>query len=127
MQVVNSFGDLVDDVPLVLVSKHVFPDQGVEIDVHILEEYVDVFFVLRTDDLLKLHHVRMLKFLQKHYFPVGALGVSRVLKGIEVFLEGIGLARLSVEDLPDHPISPTPYLFDDFVSFGDVRFDFIVL
>ena len=45
VQVVQGLGGLVDDVATVLVAEHVLPDEGVEVDVHKLEEDVDVTLV----------------------------------------------------------------------------------
>lgn len=41
----NGLGGLIDDVSFVLFPQHIFPDEGVEVDVHKLEEDVDISFV----------------------------------------------------------------------------------
>lgn len=45
MQIVYGFCCLVDDVTFVLVSQHIFADESVQVDIHELEEYVDISLV----------------------------------------------------------------------------------
>lgn len=52
MEVVQCLGSLVDDVPAMLVAKHVLPDEGVEVDIHELEQDVDVSLIIGFDNLL---------------------------------------------------------------------------
>ena len=84
MQVVNGFPCLVDDVSLVLVSQHVLPDESVEVDIHELEQQIDVSLVLRPDHFFQLDYVRVFELSQKHYLSVGPLRISRVLEGIKI-------------------------------------------
>lgn len=46
-----------------LFAEHVLPDERVEVDVHVLEEDVDILLIQRADDLPGLHDVRVLEFL----------------------------------------------------------------
>jgi hypothetical protein len=39
----HGLGYLIDDVTFVLLSKHIFANKGIQIDVHIFEEDVNVF------------------------------------------------------------------------------------
>lgn len=48
----------------------------VKVSLHELEHQVEIFIVFGTNHLLQLHNVRVLKFLEKDYFAVGALGVG---------------------------------------------------
>ena len=63
MQVVNGLGDLIHDIAFMLLAQHIFPDERVEVDVHVLEEDVDILLIQRADDLPGLYDVRVLEFL----------------------------------------------------------------
>jgi hypothetical protein len=63
VQVMQCFGSLVYDVSFVLLTKHIFPYEGVEVDIHKLEEDVDISLIAGSDDLFQLHDVRMLELL----------------------------------------------------------------
>lgn len=86
VEVVEGLGDLVHDELLVLLLQHLLPDQRVEVDVHVLEQQVDVLLVQRTNHLLQAYYVRVPESLQEDYLTVRALGVRGVLKSVEVFL-----------------------------------------
>ena len=86
MEVVEGLGYLVHDELLALLLQHLLPDQRVEVDVHVLEQQVDVLLVQRTNHLLQVYYVRVPESLQEDYLTVRALGVRGVLKSVEVFL-----------------------------------------
>ena len=69
----DGLAGLIDDVPPMLVSEHIFPDEGVEIDVHKLEEDVYISFVVGFDDLLEFDYVGVFELLQEHDLAVGSL------------------------------------------------------
>jgi hypothetical protein len=69
----------------------------------------------------------MLDFIQKHYLTVSTLCVGGVLKGIKVLLECMYSFMFFVDDFPDNAVSTTTYFFDNIVSEGDVRLNFIVV
>ena len=75
MEVVQCLGSLIDDIPAMLIAKHVFPDEGVEVDIHELKQDVDVSLIIGFDDLLQLYNILMLELFQKHYLPICALGI----------------------------------------------------
>jgi hypothetical protein len=77
--------------------------------------------------LFQLHYVWMFEFLQKHYLSVGSLRVGGILKGIEVFLEGIGASSSSVGDFPHDAVSTAAYFLYYFEPFSDVWLDFLVV
>jgi hypothetical protein len=111
----------------VLLPEHILADKRVQIDVHELEQDVDVALIGRADHLLQLHYVRVLEFLQEHYLAVGPLRVSRVLEGVEVFLQSEKLAALPILHLPDDAVSTTTDFLDDFEAFAYVRLNLLVL
>jgi hypothetical protein len=129
VQEVDGFGDLVDDVLLVALLEvgglAVLADEGVQINVHVFEQQVDILVVLRPNGLLQRNDVAVLQLPQKHDLPVGALRVSRVRKGIEVLLQRTHRLRLPVHHLPDVPVRATAYLLHDLVILEDVRLDLI--
>lgn len=63
MHVVNGLGYLIHDIAFMLLAQHIFPYERVEVDVHVLEEDVDILLIQRADDLPRLYDVRMLEFL----------------------------------------------------------------
>ena len=76
MKIVDSLGSLVDDIPSMLVSDHIFSDEGIEINIHEPEENVDISFLIGFNDLLQFYNIGMLELLQKHDFSVSPLGVG---------------------------------------------------
>lgn len=45
MQVVNGLCYLIHDIAFMLFTKHIFPDERVEVDVHVLEEDVNILLI----------------------------------------------------------------------------------
>ena len=122
VEVEEGLGHLVEDVLAVPLGEYVLADEGVEVDVHVLEDEVDVPVVFGPDDLLQFDDVGVAQLHQKHDFPVGPLGVGRVIKRIEVLLEGFHLFALLVGHFPDVAVSPAADLLDDVESGQNVRF-----
>jgi hypothetical protein len=129
VEVEEGLGHLVDDVlfvPLLqLRVASVLADEGMQVDVHVLEDQVDVLVVAGPDYFLEPDDVGVPQLPEEHYFSVGALRVGGVGKGVEVLLEGLHLFGFLVGDLPDVSIGPTAYLFGDMVLFKHVRFNFL--
>jgi hypothetical protein len=46
MQIMDRFSHLVDDKPLVFLFQDILSDEGIEVDIHELEDQVDISFVL---------------------------------------------------------------------------------
>lgn len=58
VQVVHGFAYLVDDVLLVLILEDVpLTDQGVQIDVHVLEYQIDIHIVIRFHYSLQFYYI----------------------------------------------------------------------
>ena len=127
MEVVNGLGSLIDDIPFMLVSQHILANESVEVDIHELEQDVDIPLVVGTDHLFQLHNVRVLELLQKHYLSVGSLGICGVLKCIKVFFESEGTMTTSLGHFPDDPVGPAAYFLDYFEALCDVAFYFLVI
>ena len=127
MQVVQSLSNLVYDITLVLLAQQSLPNQSVQVDVHELEKDINVLFRVRSDHPSNLYYVRVLQFLEKHYLSVGALGISGVLKGIKIFLEGIGLAVTTISYFPNDAVRTTANLFTDIKALQDVRLYLFVI
>lgn len=89
MQIMNGLGCLIDYVTFVLISKHILADESVQIDVHELEQDVNISLICRTDHLLQLYNVRVLEFLKKHNLSVSSLGICGILEGIKIFFKRI--------------------------------------
>jgi hypothetical protein len=87
-----------------------------------LKDQIDVLIVLSPNSPLQRNDVTVLQLTEEHYLPIGALGISRVGKGIEVFLERLNNLSLAVNDLPDVAIGSTTDLLDDLIALEDVGF-----
>lgn len=87
VQIVDGFADLVDDILLVPVLENVAADEGMQVDVHVLKDQVDINVVTGAEDLLQPNNIRVFELLQKHDLAVDALSISRVGESIEIFLQ----------------------------------------
>ena len=85
VQVLECFGELVDDETDVHVFEDVFRDYVVEVGLHELEEEVHVFVVVCADGLCEFDDVLVVQLSKDLDFAVGALGVGGVLEGVEDF------------------------------------------
>lgn len=59
MEVVHGLGDLVDNIAFMLFAEDVLTNEGVEVDVHELEEQIDILFVMSLDDFLQANNIGM--------------------------------------------------------------------
>ena len=85
VQIVDGLAGLIYNVPAMLISKHIFPDEGVEIDIHKLEENVDISFIVRFYNLFEFDDIGMFELLQEHDLAIGSLCIRWVLEGIKIF------------------------------------------
>ena len=76
---------LIYNVPSMLISKHIFPDESVEINIHKLEKDVYISFIVGFYNLLEFDNVGMFKLLQKHNLAICSLCIRWVLEGIKIF------------------------------------------
>jgi hypothetical protein len=81
-----------------------------QIGLHELEEQVDIFVVIGADGIMQPDDVGVLQLLQNLDLPVGALGVSGVLEGIEDLLQSHHLLRTLVLHLPHVPVCARTHL-----------------
>ena len=88
-----------------------------EVDIHVLEDEVNVAVVASWNDALELDDVGVAELTKEHDLAVGALSIGGVAKGIEVLLQGSYASVLTVDDLPHMSIRPTAYLFHHLVLF----------
>jgi hypothetical protein len=112
MKIVDGLCSLIDDVAFMLFSQHVFPNQRIKVDVHVLEQDVDILLIHGADNLFWLDDVGMVEFFNVHYLSISSLRIRWVLECIKILLEGVELVGSAVCDLPDHPVGSTPYLFE---------------
>ena len=82
MQVKQRLSNLIYDILFVLLLQlsrfAVLPNQGVQVNIHMLENKVDVFIVFSTNHLLKRYDVVVTQLPQKHDLPVRPLSISRI-------------------------------------------------
>lgn len=113
VQVVQCLGHLIEDELAVSFRQDVLANEREEVDVHVLEDQVDIAIILGADDFFQLDDVGVGQLHQEHDFAVGALRVGGVIEGIEIFLEGFDPTRFLVGDLPDVPVgSAADFLVD---------------
>jgi hypothetical protein len=111
MQILQRLGNLIDDVFFVLLLEYVLPNNAVQVDLHVLEDKIDILVVLGSNDIVQFDYVLMIELLQKHDLTVGPLRIRRVLKGVEYFLQGQYGTCFLITNLPHMPVGPTPNLF----------------
>lgn len=75
---------------------------------------------------MKLDNIGMTELPQDAYLSVGALSIYIVLKSKENFFKSIDIPCKFFLNLPDIPISPTPYFLKPFKSLFDMGF-YIIL
>ena len=63
MYKMQSLGDLIDDIPSMLLSEYILAYKCIQIDIHALKKYVDILLITRRYDFLHLYDVRMPAFL----------------------------------------------------------------
>ena len=73
------------NVTIVKIFENFLANSIVEICLHELENEVQIFVVLRSNDSVEFDDVLVIDLVEEDDFAVGALGVSGVLKGIEYF------------------------------------------
>lgn len=79
-----------------------------------LEHHVQIFAVPGLDDGVQGDDVGVVELVQNCNFPIGALGIYFVLKGIEHLLEGVFFVRTFLSDFPDVAIGATTQELFDF-------------
>lgn len=88
------------------------------------EYQIDVFVVMCSDDLFECDDVGVSELFEKHDFAIGALCVSGVGEGVEIFFECFDYLGFFVCNFPDVPIGSTAYFLDDMIIFKYMWFYF---
>ena len=109
MHVLQALQVLVDNVLLVNVFENVGADHGMQVCIHEVEHEVDITVILCANNILEADNVFVAHLLQKDDLAESTLRVSRVLEGVEVFLESDNLLCAFVDSLPDDTISSLSY------------------
>lgn len=107
---------LVHDEAVVNIFEDLLPDCVVQVRLHILENEIEVLVVLSADHVVQLYYILMAELMQVADLPVGALGVDRVLEGIEYLLQRKGCVALAIAHLPHVPIRTRTNLLRQAVS-----------
>lgn len=85
MHVLERFNGLVKDVFLVDFFEDVGSDDGMEVDLHVFENQIYVFIIVRLEDIQQSDNVLVVgdvQFLQKHDLAKGSLGIGGVLRRV---------------------------------------------
>ena len=80
-----------------------------QVCIHEVEHEVDITVILCANNILEADNVFVAHLLQKDDLAESTLRVSRVLEGVEVFLESDNLLCAFVDSLPDDTISSLSY------------------
>jgi hypothetical protein len=86
MQILQRLGNLIDDVFFVLLLEYVLPNNAVQVDLHVLEDKIDILVVLGSNDIVQFNYVLMIELLQEHDLSIGPLRICRVLESVKDFL-----------------------------------------
>lgn len=78
-----------------------------QVGLHILENEVEISWVVGLDDPLEFDDVDVFELMQDGHLSVGSLRVYIILKGVENFLESVFFSRLFVNNLPDVAVGAT--------------------
>jgi len=123
VHVLEALEHLVHDILLVNVFQDVGADNCVQVSIHEVEHQVDVPIILCADHILQPDDVFVAgQLLQENDFSERALGVRRILEGIEVLLQGNDLFRALVDGLPDNSVCSFTYIIDKLNAHSDRAF-----
>ncbi|GIX62733.1 uncharacterized protein BcabD6B2_21680 [Babesia caballi] len=121
VDVVDGLNNLVENVLFVHLLQNIYPDNGVQIRVDILEGEVEIAVIFRGVYLLQLHDVvGLAQVMQEHNLPVGPLRIRGVPKSVEYFLQRYHLLGLLVDHLPDDAVGALAQLLEDVELAQDV-------
>ena len=111
VQVLQPLQNLKSDEPQMDGLEDALSDQGMEVRLHELKGHIQVTIIPRTNHPVHLDYVRMVQLGEDAAFPIGALRICGILKGIEYFLEGKGALGPSVNHLPHMAVRTAPQKF----------------
>ena len=120
MQVFHAPEYLVHDEAVVDVLEDLLPDRVVQVRLHVLENEIEVLVVVGADHAVQLYYVLVAQLVQVADLPVGALGVDRVLEGVEYLLQGECCPALPLAHLPHVPVRPRTHLLRQAVASQNV-------
>lgn len=113
VQILQSFGNLIDDVFIVHLLENTLAYDVMQICLHILKYEIDILTIICFDGFLELDDVVVIQLLEYADFPVCALCVSAVLEGIEDLLQGQHLFVRAILHFPDVAVGATTDLLDE--------------
>lgn len=100
VQILHAPEYLVHDEAVMDILEYLLADGVVQICLHVLEDQVQVLVVVGTQDIVQLYYILVAQLMQVANLPVRALGVDRVLEGIEDLLQRKGRVTLTITHLP---------------------------
>jgi hypothetical protein len=91
-----------------------------------LEDQVNVFIILSAVHVVKANDVLVVQLVEEHDLPESALGISRILKGIEDLLQGHRhVLGPFVQRFPNHPVGAFANAPNDLITLQDVWLDIL--
>lgn len=94
------------------VFEDIFGNDVVQVCFHELKDQVNVFVVVCPECVVEFYYVGMFGLFEDLNLAVGALGVGRVLEGVEDFFKCKYFFGGLFLYFPDMPVGPRAYFFD---------------
>lgn len=107
MQILQCFEYLVRYEPEMHILQDSFTDQRMQICLHILEGYIQIFIILGADDSFQSDDIGVFQLGEDADLSISPLRIGGVLEGIEDLLESQLLLRSAVDHLPDVAVGTT--------------------
>ena len=125
MQKIKGLGHLIEDVLAMAFCENVFSNKGVKVDVHMLEDEIDIPVIICPDDFFEFDNVGMVEFHEKHDLSVCSLSICGIVKSVKVFLECFCLVSTLIGDLPHMAIGSAAYFLQDLEPGEDMSFNLL--
>ena len=78
---------------------------------HILKDHIEISVIFGLDDRKQFDDIIVLRELfEEDDFPVGPLGIRRVLECVEHLLEGHDLLRFTIKSLPNYTVGSFAFI-----------------
>jgi len=120
VQIVNRLHYLIENELSVFFSQNVLAYECIQVNVHVLEDQINIFVIFCLYYFFKFYYVGMTQFHQKHDFTVSPLCVCRIVKCIKVLFQSFYFSGTFVSDFPDVTVGSAPYFLMNLKPSEDV-------
>ena len=126
MHVFQTFETLVDNVLFVNVFQNVSSYNSMQVRIHKIKHKVNVPIIFCSYSILQPNYILVTRqFLQKYNLTECPLGVSSILKGIEVLLQSDDLLGPFINGFPYNTICTFSQFLNDFIFLENMCLDFL--